>query len=205
LNWVKEAGERVTGIGRPSIDQVIIRARKPRTYHFVDDGKTPNNPRLPLVQYLTPIKLDPSFDPAAIFETLFAANKWTGSWRDGVYDFNHFHTHSHEVLGIGRGNVCIRFGGNRGRLIALKAGDVVILPAGTGHRRISQSDDLLVIGAYPVGSRYDELKPDQISHVQAIENIARVPVPDFDPVYGAEGPITRLWQTPERKSGGLLL
>jgi hypothetical protein len=45
----------------------------------------------------SPVDLRGAFDPAAIFEGLFASHGWKDSWLDGVYDFLHFHTHRHEV------------------------------------------------------------------------------------------------------------
>jgi uncharacterized protein YjlB len=115
-------------------------------FHFGNDGQTPNNPHFPLLIYRSPVRLDPACDPAAIFESLFAAHGWGDGWRDGIYDFNHFHTGTHEVLGIARGRAKVRFGGAAGKVIELRAGDVVVLPAGTGHERLSKSRDLLVVG-----------------------------------------------------------
>ena len=46
-----------------------------------DDGTYPNNARLPLLIYRAAVRL-PQGDPAAIFEDLFAANGWGGSWRN---------------------------------------------------------------------------------------------------------------------------
>lgn len=194
LEDVKSIAERVSGIARPFIGDIAVRVRKPQLFRFSDDGQTPNNPSLPFVHYRTPVVLDPAFDPAAIFESLFAAHHWTGSWRDGVYDFLHFHTHAHEVLGIARGHVRVRFGGKAGRIIALKAGDVAILPAGTGHKRVSQSKDLLVVGAYPTGSLYDQPRPADIDHATAVRDITRVKLPKSDPVYGPDGPLMTLWR-----------
>ena len=116
------------------------------------------------------------------------------SWRDGVYPFEHFHTATHEVLGIARGRVTVRFGGAKGRSLTLVAGDVVVLPAGTGHRRIRASADLLVVGAYPAGGAYDEPRPDEVDHGEALASIARVKPPRKDPVYGADGPLVTLWK-----------
>ena len=118
LEDVKAAAERLTGIGRP--DKVVPRARKPHAFFFRDDGKTPNNPRFPMILYRSPVRLDPGFDPAALFEDLFAANGWGKGWRDGIYPFNHFHTATHEVLGIARGHARVRFGGRKGRVIEVR-------------------------------------------------------------------------------------
>lgn len=194
LEDAKALAERITGIARPSRRQIVLRDRKAQAFSFSDDGRTPNNPLWPLVHYRTPVTLDPRFDPAAIFEVLFASNGWKGSWRDGVYDFNHFHTHTHEVLGIARGSVRVRFGGGEGRVLALKAGDVVVLPAGTGHRRVAKSRDLLVVGAYPAGGRYDEPKPGEIAHDKAVRDIAKVRPPARDPVYGRGGALLSVWK-----------
>ena len=127
--------EKLTGFGRPEQRALpgLVRERKPVTFRFGDDGKTPNNPDLPLVVYRNAVVLDGSFDPAAVFEEIFAANQWRDSWRDGIYNFLHFHSMTHEVLGIARGAAKVRFGGARGRVVNVKAGDVVVLPAGTGH------------------------------------------------------------------------
>ena len=193
---IKRTLERVTGHGRPQGRELskLTRARKPHLHRFRDDGETPNNPRLPLVLYRTPVVLADGFDPAAIFEELFAGNDWGGSWRYGVYDFLHFHTRTHEVLGIARGTVRVQFGGAAGRAIDLKAGDVAVLPAGTGHRRLESSRDLLVVGAYPSSGGYDQPKPEDVDHDKAVADIAMVSLPDADPVYGKTGPLLRVWR-----------
>src|SRR4051812_40109050 len=190
---IKKVAEKITGIGRPSAKDlaVLVNRRTPRVYRFDDDGKTPNNPRLPLVMYRNVLRRRPGLDPAAVCEEVFAARAWTNSWRDGIYDFLHFHTRTHEVLGLVRGEAHVQFGGDKGRTLSLKAGDVVVLPAGTGHRRISASDDLLVVGAYPAsGGGYDEPRPGQVDHQQ----VGKVPVPAQDPTFG---PLRDLWRTGE--------
>jgi DNA ligase D-like protein (predicted ligase) len=197
LEDAKKAIEKTTGIGRPGKDDLphLIFDRKPTAYRLKDDGKTPNNPLLPLIIYRSAVKLLSAYDPAAVFEELFAKHKWSNSWRDGVYDFLHFHTRTHEVLGIARGSASIEFGGGKGRVIPVKAGDVIILPAGTGHRRKSASRDLLVVGAYPEnGGEYDEPHPNEVDGEEARAAIEKVPLPAQDPVYGASGPLRAVWK-----------
>jgi uncharacterized protein YjlB len=84
---------------------VLLRRRKAQAFHFKDDRLVPNNPKWPLIVYRSPVRLAGSLDPAAIFEALFARNGWGGSWRDGIYDYVHYHPRTHEVLGIGGGGV----------------------------------------------------------------------------------------------------
>lgn len=195
IEEAKRIIERVTGLGRPKPAQLaaLTRAAEPRALRFEDDGRTPNNPHFPLLIYRRAVRLR-DFDPAAVFEDLFARNGWKDSWRDGIYPFLHFHTATHEVLGIARGHARVQFGGSSGKVIAVKAGDVVVLPAGTGHRRIAQSDDLLVVGAYPAGGRYDEPRPDEVDHKKAVESITKVRRPAKDPVFGKAGPLLALWR-----------
>jgi uncharacterized protein YjlB len=194
---LKRFVERLTGLGRPARRELarMARLRAPQLMRLRDDGETPNS-RLPVVCYRGALRLDDAFDPAAVFEETFARHGWRQSWRDGIYDFLHLHTATHEVLGIARGTVTVEFGGRRGRSLTLHAGDVVILPAGTGHRRLAASDDLLVVGAYPAGGRYDEPRPDEIDYATALASIARVELPRRDPVYGAHGPLLEVWRKP---------
>lgn len=191
----KKLAERVTGIGRPSSAdlQRLVRPCKPIALLFGDDGKTPNNARFPLLLYREAVQFEKGLDPAAIMEELFAAHAWQNSWRDGIYDFLHFHTATHEALGIARGYVRVQFGGTRGKVLTLDAGDVVVMPAGTGHQRLTGSDDLLVVGAYPAGGKYDEPQPREVDHGEALKRIAQVPAPAEDPVYGRGGPLKELW------------
>ena len=156
LESVKERIEKVTGWARPSVRDLdaALRPRKANAFLFKDGGFIPNNPKLPLVLYRSPVRLSGKFDPAAVFEELFERNGWGDSWRNGIYDYAHCHSRIHEVLGVARGHARVRFGGAKGRALKLKAGDVVILPAGTGHERLSGSEDLLVIGAHPPFGTY---------------------------------------------------
>jgi uncharacterized protein YjlB len=165
-----------------------------QAFRFDDDGETPNNPRLPLVVYRDAVALAGECDPAVPFERTFAAHGWGDGWRNGVYPFLHFHTGTHEVLGIARGRVTVEFGGARGRALTVEAGDVVVLPAGTGHRRVEASGDLLVVGAYPRNGSFDQKRPGQVDHATAIAAVAKVPLPEMDPVHGRTGPLMELWK-----------
>src|ERR1700733_15633745 len=86
----------------------------------------PNHPRWPLIIYKRAVRLPECLDPAAAFEELFESRGWGRSWRDGIYDYAHYHSRTHEVLGIARGSGGVRFGGKKGRAVTLKAGDVAI-------------------------------------------------------------------------------
>ena len=120
---------------------------------------------------------------ADMFEATFAENGWQGIWRNGIFDYHHYHTTAHEVLGIARGQARVVLGGPGGRELQVQAGDCLVLPAGTGHCRISASDDFLVIGAYPAGQDPD------LWRSEAGENGMRIlktlPVPETDPLGGA--------------------
>jgi uncharacterized protein YjlB len=164
-----------------------------QAFRFEDDGETPNNPRLPLLVYRAAVDLVGERDPAVPFERTFAAHGWADGWRNGIHPFLHFHTATHEVLGIARGRATVQFGGARGQALTVEAGDVVVLPAGTGHRRIEASGDLLVVGAYPRNASFDQNRPGQVDHKRAVAAIAQVPMPEMDPVHGADGPLTKLW------------
>ena len=162
--------------------------------HFEDDGETPNNSRLPLLVYRDAVDLSQERDPAVPFERTFARHGWADGWRNGIYPFLHFHTTAHEVLGIARGRATVQFGGAKGQVLTVQAGDVVVLPAGTGHRRIEASGDLVVVGAYPRNVPIDQKRPGQIDHTRALAAIAMVPMPEMDPVEGEDGPLMRLWR-----------
>jgi uncharacterized protein YjlB len=165
-----------------------------QAFHFEDDGETPNNPRLPMVVYRRALSLDGERDPALPFERAFSAHGWSDGWRNGIHPFLHFHTVAHEVLGIARGTATVEFGGANGKALVVEAGDVVVLPAGTGHRRLSASGDLLVVGAYPRNGSIDQKRPGQIDHAKATAAIADVPLPEMDPVHGRTGPLMQLWK-----------
>ena len=166
---------------------------EPLAIIFDDDGLVPNNDQ-PFLVYQGAIKLNHSH-PEETIEGLFKSNGWGGMWRNGVYDYLHYHSTVHEALGVARGHARVRFGGDRGRELEIKAGDVAILPAGTGHQCISASDDFCVIGAYPPGSKMEITRPTPENHAAALKTIPAVKLPPTDPVMGKDGPLMQLWRS----------
>ncbi len=159
------------------------------SHQFEDDGAFPNS-RLPVLVYHD---VDGARDPSSC-EALFANNGWLGAWRDGIFSYHHFHSTAHEVLGIASGSASVVLGGpSVGREMDVAAGDVLVLPAGTGHFNAGSSADFLVVGAYPNGMSWDIRKGDPDEHDEVLENIRTVPLPDRDPVEGEEGPLRSLW------------
>ena len=164
---------------------------EPLAIVFADDGLVPNNP-MPFLVYRGAVGVD-NAQPEKTIEDLFGANGWGDMWRNGVYDFPHYHATVHEALGIARGHARVRFGGDRGKVLDIAAGDVAILPAGTGHQCLIASADFSVVGAYPPGAKMHVTRPTPENYAKALKTIPQVKLPDTDPVMGKDGPLLRLW------------
>ena len=87
------------------------RKTKPLTFLFADDGYVPNNPKLPFVVYRGAVDLAGTPDPEELVEQVISGNGWVGMWRNGIYEYVHYHSMIHEALGIARGRAKVRFGG----------------------------------------------------------------------------------------------
>jgi uncharacterized protein YjlB len=155
-------------------------------------GAIPNHPRWPLLVYPGAVAIEGS-DPAAAFEALFDRNRWPSAWRNGVFPFHHFHTKAHEALGVYSGEVTVQFGGDSGVVLTARPGDVIVLPAGTGHKKLSSHGTLGIVGAYPAGQHPDMNTPLLANARRSAKAVTLVPLPECDPVYGASGPLFTHW------------
>jgi uncharacterized protein YjlB len=163
----------------------------PETFLFADDGTFPNS-RLPLLLYRSAIS--PAEATPEALEQLFAGNDWPPQWRSGIYSFHHYHSTSHETLGIAGGSARLMLGGPEGRELSVGVGDVIVIPAGVAHRRLEASDDFLVVGAYPPAMEWDLLKGEPGNRPRADRNIDAVPMPECDPVRGRSGGLLKAWR-----------
>src|SRR5665811_1545212 len=71
---------------------------EPLTFVFKDDGLVPNSP-MPFLVYKAAVDVD-NDHPEKTIEGLFGAHGWGDMWRNGVYDYLHYHATVHEALGI---------------------------------------------------------------------------------------------------------
>jgi uncharacterized protein YjlB len=155
------------------------------TWSAPPGDRIPNHPSFPVLIYRG---VDAAAEGPGAARALFARHAWGGSWVDGVFDFHHFHSTSHEALAVVAGAATVELGGPQGAAFDVAAGDVLVLPAGTGHRRATAREGFTVVGAYPAGQEdYDLLRGDSAAEVEAArERIAALPAPPEDPV-GGEG------------------
>lgn len=160
-----------------------------KTFHFEDDGETPNHPDWPLVVFKEAF----NSVSARKLEQTFRQNQWAGLWRNGIFSYHHYHSNSHEVLGVVRGEATVQFGGKEGEILEFSAGDVAVLPAGCGHKNL-ESHGLLVVGGYPEGqTNYDLVRSESERLGDVLERIRGVPAPKADPVHGPDGPLLGVW------------
>lgn len=165
---------------------------KHEEFFFKDDGIIPNS-KYPLLVYKNAFS-ERGATGADWLEKKFKANDWYNSWRWGIYPFHHYHSITHEVLGCFQGNAEVHMGGPNGKKMKIEAGDILIIPAGVGHKCISHSNDFTVVGAYPNGMSWDLIKEEKNKHEQALKNIAQVPFPPEDPLFG-NGGLMKQWKT----------
>lgn len=159
-----------------------------QVYPLEDDGSIPNNQQLSVLVYEGAFKDNPDD-----IESVFNENNWRNSWVGGVHDYHHYHSNTHEVLGVQSGTAMIQVGGEEGKMIDVNAGDVLVLPAGTGHKNMKSSKDFRIVGAYPDGAEYNMRTGEPGERPDVLEEIWHVPIPDQDPVYGSEGPLLEHW------------
>ena len=148
------------------------------TWNAPPGDRIPNHPRFPVLIY----------HEVEDAPERFAQHGWGGSWVNGVFDFHHFHSTSHEALAVVAGSATLELGGPQGESFDVGPGDVLVLPAGTGHRRATARAGFTVVGAYPRGQEnYDLLRGDDPAEVEAARRrIAALGPPPQDPV-GGEG------------------
>jgi uncharacterized protein YjlB len=160
-----------------------------KSFYYKDDGKIPNNADLPVLLYIGALK-----GKTAQMERIFKSHNWRNSWTNGIFGYHHYHSNVHEVLGIIGGSAALQLGGEQGDKVLVAAGDVLVLPAGTGHKCLSASSDFQVVGAYPEGMDYNLRKGLAGERPEALEEIRQVPLPLLDPIYGENGPLVEKWR-----------
>ena len=172
--------------------QKITAIKKPEHYIIHEDNEFPNNDYLPVLIYKQ------AFDPkkkklADTIEKTFNKNNWTNSWRNGILKKHHYHSNTHEVLGISAGQCKVQLGGPDGLIFDVTKGDVVILPAGIAHKNLGCSEDFECIGGYPDGIEHDMRYGKPEDRPETDENIRKVQIPETDPLYGYDGSLLTFW------------
>jgi uncharacterized protein YjlB len=160
-------------------------------FYLKDDGVFPNN-SLPVLYY-PGVLLLPGLFPAGEVKDIFTQNDWKNPWQSGIYTFHHYHSNTHEVIGVVRGETTIELGGDNGVRLKIQKGDVIILPAGTAHKNLGDENAVVCVGAYPKGKEYDMFYGQEGDRPGTDENIKKVKIPDHDPVFGTQGGVLKYW------------
>ena len=171
---------------------------KTESYSSMPRGLVPNS-RFPLLVY----RDAGPHDKQAMLE-MFQRNVWLNNWEyPGIYPYGHFHSTTHESLGCAVGWMEVEVFGEGGERIRLEAGDVLIMPAGVSHNMTGQSDDVLVVGGYPLGRDWDNIPDASLNEERrraAVKRIMMLPIPDGNPVNGE--PIKEWIMAPSSVDGG---
>ncbi|KAL0481099.1 hypothetical protein AKO1_012861 [Acrasis kona] len=174
---------------KPNKASVIAHTIKPH-------GLFPNNSKLPLLIYNGVFhESDHGEAMAESFERLYESNNFKPSWRYGVYPYFHYHSNTHEILGVFSGNAELLFGGDEGIRCKVKAGDLVVIPAGVAHRSVKTSQEFCCVGGYPSSSPHYDMNYEKDTDNNKQSKILDVPIPSNDPIYGPQGPLIDKWNT----------
>lgn len=160
--------------------------------HKTEDNPHFPNSNLPVLIYRGAVDIkDGDYFP---FVTIFKENKWGSEiWMHDVYNVHHYHSNTHEVLGIYSGCAKLQFGGPEGIVTEVHKGDIVLIPAGTAHKNLGATHDFSAVGAYPDGFHYNMNYGEDNERPYTDDEVSRVELPLTDPVYGKGGDMFKYW------------
>jgi uncharacterized protein YjlB len=169
----------------------MVNMNLPFRYYCMDDGTFPNS-RFPVLLYKGALNL-PLFFRSTYLKNEFCKNNWSNAWDCGIFTYNHYHSNTHEVVGVYQGRTTLLLGGENGHRVIIEKGDLLIIPAGVAHRNLGTENQVKCVGAYPGGRRYDIKYGKPAERPAADKNIAAVPVPASDPLAGVSGKLPKIW------------
>src|SRR6185436_9974733 len=109
-------------------------------YYLKDDGVFPNS-ELPVLLYKRALKI-PLFFAALLIKKLLQKHHYTNNWRNGIYTYHHYHSNTHEVMAVIKGQTTLLLGGDKGRKVKIEKGDVILIPAGVAHKNLGKEKDV---------------------------------------------------------------
>lgn len=165
---------------------------EPQQYFVKDDGIFPNN-RLPILYYPKAFKL-PTLFPSHALKKRFQQNNWKNNWTQGIYTYHHYHSTTHEVIGVCKGETLLLLGGEEGITVFIQEGDVLVIPAGVAHINLGKEDDVTCVGGYPDGRDYDMNYGNMGERPRVDHNIGSLPLPETDPVFGKKAGLLNIWR-----------
>lgn len=81
--------------------------------------------------------------------------------------------------------------------VDVSVGDIIVLPAGVSHCSVDSEGDYEYVGLYPKGSPHWDsnfCKADATETAEKARNARNVPIPEYDPIYGQDGPLVEIWK-----------
>lgn len=165
----------------------------PEILVLVDNGLFPNS-KLPVLHYKKVLKLPKLFAGRKV-KRIFSRNNWGNNWKDGVYTFDHYHSITHEVLGVIKGSTTLQLGGEDGLKINVGKGDMLVIPAGVAHQNLGNEQQVICIGGYPEGKDFDMNFGKPGERPQTDANIAALKIPETDPLTGKNGSVPTIWKS----------
>jgi len=155
--------------------------------HALIPNSTPTN--RPLYIYHSAL---PNASASDIESRLKSVGVVAPQWRYTMYSTTHFHSTTHEVLCVSAGRARLCFGGelNSGRVEpVVEKGDVMVVPAGVGHRLLEDYGGFEMVGSYPKDAKEWDMCYGKEAESEKIEAIKKLDWFDMDPLYGSEGPV----------------
>lgn len=123
----------------------------------------------------------------------FEKNGYSNGWVNGIFNYHHFHSTTHEVLACIAGEGSIQLGGPEQSTYTITKGDVLLLPAGIAHKKIQATNNFQIAGAYPNGLKPDIQKGNHSDYEKVKRVISDISLPQKDPVEGPNGPLIQYW------------
>jgi uncharacterized protein YjlB len=163
----------------------------PIPYFLKENLLFPNSP-YPALHYKRVLNLIAN-DEAKSIINLFLEHNWTNNWEAGIFTYHHYHSNTHEAIGIADGSTELQLGGDSGKILFIEKGDVLVIPAGVAHKNLGSENQVTCVGGYPDGKDYDMNYGKPGERPGTDKNIAQVPMPSTDPVYGKSQGLVQIW------------